>query len=173
MYESEADTKIISGNWVLKSHKARYVRRGFEEDVKDEDVFASTTMTASVRKLLSQATDLRDEWCTVFTADVKTAFLDAHMKDGDVGVCEASTRVPAGNSGSPERNSDLETTEKSLWFEERTETLAAADPQEVWLRLEHAWQLLVDPHDEASITRIPCGRLFVGWNAPDHRSSPH
>ena len=35
--------------------------RGFEEDVKDEDVFANTTMTASLRMLLSQATDLRNE----------------------------------------------------------------------------------------------------------------
>ena len=51
--------------------------RGFEEDV-DEDVFASMRMTASVRMLLSQATDLRNEGHTVFTADVKTAFLNAH-----------------------------------------------------------------------------------------------
>ena len=56
-----------------------------------------------------------------------------------MGVREASTRVAAGNSGSPERNSDLETTEQSLWFEERTETLAAADPQEVWLRRVEPW----------------------------------
>ena len=84
MYESEADAKIISGTWVLKLHKARYVQRGFEEDVKVEDVFASTTMTASVRMLLSQATDLRNEGYTVFTADVKFAFLNALMKDGDV-----------------------------------------------------------------------------------------
>ena len=48
MYESEADARIISGKWVLKPQKARYVLRAFEEDVKDEDVFASTTMTASV-----------------------------------------------------------------------------------------------------------------------------
>ena len=52
--------------------------------MKDEDVFASTTMTASVRMVLSQATDLRSEEYTVFTADVKTAFLNAHMKDGDM-----------------------------------------------------------------------------------------
>ena len=84
VYENEADAKIISGKWVLKPHRARYVLRGFEEDVKDEDVFASTTMTASVRMPLSQATDLRKEGYTVFTADVKTAFLNAHMKDGDV-----------------------------------------------------------------------------------------
>ena len=51
--------------------------------MKDEDVFASTTMTASVR-MLSQATDLRSEEYTVLTADVKTAFLNAHIKDGDV-----------------------------------------------------------------------------------------
>ena len=57
MYESEADAKIISGKGVLKPHKARYALRGFEEDVKDEDVFASTTMTTSLRMILSQATD--------------------------------------------------------------------------------------------------------------------
>ena len=84
MYENEADAKIISGKWVLKPHKARYLLRGFEEDVKHEEVFAGTTMTASVRMLLSQATDLRSEGYTVFTADVKTAFLNAHMNDGDV-----------------------------------------------------------------------------------------
>ena len=75
----EADAKIISGNWVLKPHKVRYVLRGFEEDVKDEDVFASTSVTSSVRMLLSQATDFRNEGYTVFTADVKTAFLDAEL----------------------------------------------------------------------------------------------
>ena len=82
-HESEADAKIISGKWVLKPHKPRYVLKGFEEDVKDEDVVASTTMTTSVRMLLSQATDLRNDGYTVFTADVKTAFLITHMKDGD------------------------------------------------------------------------------------------
>ena len=62
VYENEADAKIISGKWVLKPHKARYVLRGFEEDakdeedVKDEDVVASTTMTASVRTLPSSNT---------------------------------------------------------------------------------------------------------------------
>ena len=66
--------KIISGKWVLKPHKARCVLRGFEEDVKVEDVVASTTMTASVRMLLSPATDLRNERYTVFTTDVQTAF---------------------------------------------------------------------------------------------------
>ena len=48
VFENEANGKVISGKWVLKPHKARYVLRGFEEDVKDEDVFASTKMTASV-----------------------------------------------------------------------------------------------------------------------------
>ena len=64
VYESEADAKIISGKWVLKPHKARYVLRGFE-DVKDEVVFASTTMTSSVRMLLSPAIDLRNEGYSV------------------------------------------------------------------------------------------------------------
>ena len=150
-YEGEADAKNISGKCVLKPHKAQYVLRGFEEDV-DEDVFASMRMTASVRMLLSQATDLRNEGHTVFTADVKNAFLNARMKDGDVVYA----------SGSPKH--------------QRTETLAGpfgADPQEARLRPRHAWHLPVDPHDEASVTRIPCGRLVVDWNAPDHQRSPH
>ena len=83
VYKSEADAKIISGKWVLKPHKARTVLRIFEEDVKDADVFASPTMTAFVRMLLSQATGLRNEGYTVFAADVKAAFFNAHMKDGD------------------------------------------------------------------------------------------
>ena len=41
-------------------------------------------MTASVRMVLSQATDLISEEHTVFTADVQTAFLNAHMMDGNV-----------------------------------------------------------------------------------------
>ena len=84
VYENDTNEKVISGKWVLKSRKARYVLRGFEEDVNDEDVFASTIMTASVRMLLSLATVPRSEGRTVFTADVKTAFFNAHMKDGDV-----------------------------------------------------------------------------------------
>ena len=84
VYEDEADGKVISGKWVLKPNKERYVLRGFEEDVKDEDVFASTTMTASVRLLLSLETDHKDEGYTLHTADVKTALLHANMEDGDV-----------------------------------------------------------------------------------------
>ena len=119
-------------------------------------------MTASLRMLLSQATDLS-------TADVKTAFLNAHMKDGGVVSAKTATRVAAGNTGSEQRNSDLETAEKSLWPQKRTETLA----EEVRLRPEHAGHLLVNPHDEASITRIPRRRLVVGWNAPDCLRNPH
>ena len=57
VYENEADAKNISGNWVLKPHMARCVLRGFEQEVKELQ--------------LSQATDLRSEGYTVFTADVK------------------------------------------------------------------------------------------------------
>ena len=41
-------------------------------------------MTALVRMVLSQATDFKSEEYTVFTADVKTAFFNAHLKDGEV-----------------------------------------------------------------------------------------
>ena len=136
--------------------------RGFEEDVKDEDVFASTTMTASVRMLLSQATDLRNEGYTVFTADVKTAFLNAHMKDGDVVYAKPPTEWQP-ETLDPSKGTVIWKLQKSLYgFEKRTETLAGpsrADPQEVRLRPEHAGHLLVYTHDEASITRIPHGRL--------------
>ena len=160
VYENEADAKIISGKWVVKPHKARYVLRGFEEDVKDEDVFASTTMTASVRMLPSQATDLRNEGCTVFTADVKTAFLNAHMKDGDVVYAKPPPKWQP-ETLDPSKGTVIWKLQRSLyWPEKRTETLAGpsrTDPQEVRLRPEHAGHLPVDTHDEASITRIPRG----------------
>ena len=50
----------------------------------DEDVFASTTLTAPVRMLLSCAIDRKSEHHTVFATDVKTAFFEASMKVGDV-----------------------------------------------------------------------------------------
>ena len=84
--ENEADSTVISGKWVLKPRKARFVLSGFEEDVKDEDVFASTNMTASVRMLLSQATDLRNEDYTLFTADRKIALLDGETLDSSKGT---------------------------------------------------------------------------------------
>ena len=87
--ESEAATKAEELNSIrdkrvstLRCVRAKPTPRGFEEDVKDEDVFASATMTASMRMLLSQALDLRNEGYTVFTADVKTAFLNADVKGG-------------------------------------------------------------------------------------------
>ena len=98
-------------------------------------------MTASVKMLLSQATDLRNEDYTVFTADVKTAFLNAHMKDGDVVYARPPPEWQPETLDPNKRNSDLETAEKSVWSAKRTETLAGssgADPQEVRLRPEHA-----------------------------------
>ena len=32
VYENDTNEKVISGKWVLKSRKERYVLRGFEED---------------------------------------------------------------------------------------------------------------------------------------------
>ena len=54
--------------------------------MKNEDVFASTTLTASVRMLLSFVIDWKSEGYTVFTADVrnKTAFLNSNMRERDV-----------------------------------------------------------------------------------------
>ena len=103
MFESGTNEKVISGKWVLTPRKARYVLRGFGEDVKDEDVFASTTVTASVRMLLSHAKDFRSEGHTVCTADVKTAFLNAHMKDGDVVHARPPPEVAIGDTWIPAR----------------------------------------------------------------------
>ena len=36
VYDNDADAKNVIGKWVLKPHEARYVLRGFEENVKDE-----------------------------------------------------------------------------------------------------------------------------------------
>ena len=67
VYLSEADAKIISGEWALKPHKARYVLRSFEDDVKDEDVVASTTMRASVRLLFSLEQQSSETKCSQLT----------------------------------------------------------------------------------------------------------
>ena len=64
--------------------KARCLLRGVEEDVEDEDVVASTTLTASVRMLVAFAIDRRNAQYTVFTADVKLVFFNANMKDGNL-----------------------------------------------------------------------------------------
>ena len=108
--------------------------------MKDEDVFASTTTAASVRMLLSlkqQTSETKGTQCS----DVKTAFLNAHMKDGDV----VSAKPPhewQPETLDPSKGSMIWTLhKKSLWPEERTETLAGpsgADPHEVRLRPEHA-----------------------------------
>ena len=82
----------MSAETAGRSHKARYVLRGFEEDVKNEDVFASTTLTASAPMLLSFAIDQKSEGYTVVTAIVKTAVFNANMRDGVV-LCSTSFRL--------------------------------------------------------------------------------
>ena len=72
VYEHDVEHTAISCECVLKLlgdvTKARYALRGFEEDVKDGDVFASTTLTASVRLPFAMAVDQRSEQHTAFTA---------------------------------------------------------------------------------------------------------
>ena len=158
----EADDKVICGKWVLEPHKARYVLRGFEENVKDEDVFASTTMTASVRMLLSPATDLKSEGHTVFTADVKTAFLNASMKDSEV-VCANPQPEWQRETPDPQKGKVIwEGTEKSLWSDKRVETLARPSgeySQQVWIYPEHAGHVPVDSqrsNQHSHSTRTTC-----------------
>ena len=52
-------------------------------------------MTASVRILLSKETDLRNEGYTVFTAGVKSAFLNAQMEDSDMVYAKPETLDPS------------------------------------------------------------------------------
>ena len=138
MYESEADARIISDKWMLKPQKARYVLRAFEEDVKDEDVFASTTMTTSVRMLLSQTIDLRSEGNTVFTADVKTAFLNAHMEDCDV-VCARPPSEWQPETLDPNKGTVIWKLQESLRSAPRRwQGPSGTDPQEMRLRPELA-----------------------------------
>ena len=156
--ENATNEKVISGKWVLKPRKARYVLRDFEEDVKDEDVFASTIMTVSVRMLLSVATVLRSEGRTVFSADLKTAFLNAHMKDGDVVYGRPPPEWQPETLDPQQGHCDLETTEKSVWSQKRAETLAGppgGHSQQVRLCLKHARHLPVDSPVEASVTGVP------------------
>ena len=165
VYESEADAKNISGKWVVKPHEARYVLRGSEEDVKDEDVFASTTTTASVRLPLSQATDFRNEVYTVFTADLKTAFLNAHMKDGDVVYAKPPPEWQP-ETMDPSKGTVIWKLQKSCGLRSapRRWLGSGADPQEVWASSRTCLILAC-----GLITRIPRGRHVVGWNAPDHQ----
>ena len=98
-------------------------------------------MTASVRMLLSHATDLRNQGYTVFTADVKTAFFNAHMKDGDVVYAKPPPEWQPGTLDPSKDTVSWKLQQKSLWSEKRTETLAGpsgADPQQVRLRPKHA-----------------------------------
>ena len=177
MYENEADAKIISGNWVLKPRMARYVLRSFEEDVKDEDVFASTTMTASVRMLLPQATHLRNEGCTVFTADVKTAFLNAHVKDGDVVYAKPLPEWQP-ETLDPSKGTVICKLQNSLYGLRSAPRLWQDHLGQILRKCGFVPNMLdtylpADTHDEANITRIPRGRLVVGWNAPYHQGNPH
>ena len=59
----------------------------------------------------------------MFTVDVKTAFLNAHTKDGDVVYAKPPPEWQPETPDPDRRNSDLETAEKSSWPEKRTETL--------------------------------------------------
>ena len=74
-------------------------------------------------------------------SDVKTAFLNAHMRDGDV-VYAKPPHEWQPETLDPSKGSMIWTLhKKSFWPEERTETLAGpsgADPHEVRLRPEHA-----------------------------------
>ena len=57
------------------------------------------------------------------------------------GICKTTSRVATGQIGPQQRHGDLEITEKSVWTEECTETMAGPfgrDPQEVCLRRKHA-----------------------------------
>ena len=66
--------------------------------MKQQDVFAGTTLAATVRMLFALAIDRKREQYTAFTADVETASCNADMKEGDV-VWE-----PPAAASEPRRN---------------------------------------------------------------------
>ena len=145
MYESEADAKIISGKWVLKPKGRREGRRHLRQHDND---------SISENAALSSDRPQKPKIHTVHRKRENRLPQRAH--DGRRrGVREATTRVATRVTGSQQRHSDLETTEKSVWSAKRAETLAGpsgGDPQEAWLPLEHAGHVLVDTPDEARIT---------------------
>ena len=158
---NEGDAKFISGKWVLLPHKARDVLRGFEEDVKDEDVFASTTVTASMRMLLSHATDLRSEGYTMFTADVKTTFLDTHMKDGDV-VYATPPPEWQPETLDPSKRTVIWKLQRSLYGLRSAPRRWQDHLSEVRLCPERMLGTCLWTHDEANTTRISRG-LTCCW----------
>ena len=120
-------------------------------------------------------TDLRNESYTVFTADVKKVFLNAHMKDGDM--------VYARPPPQWQRETLDPSKGRVIWkLQKSHHGLRSArrrwqDHLEEILRncgfVPNMLDTCLWTHDEASITRIPRGRLVVGWNAPDHQGNPH
>ena len=114
MYESDTNAKVISGKWVLKPRKPRSVLRGFEDDVKDEDVVASTTMALSRERL--QERSLHSVHCR------RENRLPQRTQEGRRrGVRKATIRVATGGTGSQQGYCDLETTKESAWSGKLTE----------------------------------------------------
>ena len=113
MYKSEADGKIISGKWVLKPHKARYVLRGFERDVKDEDVFLRQHDDDSLSEN-GTLTSNRPHNLRVHSVHCRRENrLPQRAHEGRRrGVRKTTTRVATGDTGPQQRHSDLENCRK-------------------------------------------------------------
>ena len=141
MYENEADGTVrrhgdqrqvgaeatqgtIRAEWLRRRREGRRRFRQHDDD-----------------SILSQATDLRNEDYTLFRADVKTALLDAHMKDGDVVYAKLPPEWQPETLDSS-KGTVIWKLQKSLHglrsAPRRWQGPSGADPQKVRLRPEHA-----------------------------------
>ena len=116
MYESDTKEKVISSKWVLKPRKTRYVLRGFEEHVKDEDAFIENAALSCDRpkKRRSHCVHCRRE----------NRLLQRKHEGRRRGVRKTTIRVTTGDTGSHQGYCDLETSEEFVWSEKGTKTLA-------------------------------------------------
>ena len=87
----EDGMKVITGKWVDTEKvpgvaKARWVLRGFEEAATKDECYAATASLVTVRLMLAWmlSTKAKDPDVTVYLADVKGAFLNAKMKQGEI-----------------------------------------------------------------------------------------
>ena len=91
----EDDMKMISGKWVDTEKtpgvaKARCVLRGFEERAAKDDCYAATASLVAVRLTSVWMLVARAKFpdITLFLGDIKGAFLNALMKDGEVVIAQ-------------------------------------------------------------------------------------
>ena len=139
--------------------------------MKDEDVFASTTLTASVRECCSRLPSIEGTNSTpVFTADLKTTFFNASMKDRDVGYAEPPCGWSPETTASIGEKGRVGAGEKRLRTAECAEALARTlgASRRSWLCVKSTRLLSRDAADNEHHLHITL--MICSWLEPDKPS---